>query len=241
MRWVVLGIALTAFLFPMVARAQCSNPTAPVGSIIFNEDHDVYQGCTTKGWWSFHEYPTHPCTGTTTDPAIGETCTDGSIYAGLSPDGNVPMYTTPADAPSLMSWNDGSSNWEDTAMQNCESYTPGDEDACFTGAANTSYLVNATSNGDHPYQAAQYCSDLNSHGHDDWYLPAQDELDVIYQNQNVGALNGTIDDSFDPPGYYWTSSEYSLSLAIAIQMPVGAQVEDTKSFDYSVRCVRKGD
>lgn len=55
---------------------------------------------------------------------IGTTCVDGTIYAGLSPDGDVPMFTTPADAPTLMSWNDGSDFWLDTDMENCTSMSP---------------------------------------------------------------------------------------------------------------------
>ena len=35
---------------------------------------------------------------------IGAKMPDGTIYAGISPDTNKPMYTTPADAPSLMSF-----------------------------------------------------------------------------------------------------------------------------------------
>jgi hypothetical protein len=38
-----------------------------------------------------------PCTGTATPPTVGQACTDGSVYAGLTPDGNVPMYVTPCD------------------------------------------------------------------------------------------------------------------------------------------------
>ena len=33
-------------------------------------------------------------------PQIGDEMPDGTVYAGLSPDTNKPMYTTPADAPS---------------------------------------------------------------------------------------------------------------------------------------------
>jgi hypothetical protein len=32
-------------------------------------------------------------------PQIGDEMPDGTVYAGLSPDTNKPMYTTPADAP----------------------------------------------------------------------------------------------------------------------------------------------
>jgi hypothetical protein len=40
-------------------------------------------------------------------PAIGDFASDGSVYAGVSPDAHQPMYTTPEDAPDLFIWNDG--------------------------------------------------------------------------------------------------------------------------------------
>jgi hypothetical protein len=39
-----------------------------------------------------------------TAPKIGDRLPDGSIYAGISPDTNKPMYTTPADAPLTLKW-----------------------------------------------------------------------------------------------------------------------------------------
>ena len=38
-------------------------------------------------------------------PQIGDKMPDGTVYAGLSPDTNKPMYTTPADAPLTYNFN----------------------------------------------------------------------------------------------------------------------------------------
>jgi len=38
-------------------------------------------------------------------PKIGDPMPDGTIYAGISPDTNKPMYATPADAPLTMTFN----------------------------------------------------------------------------------------------------------------------------------------
>jgi hypothetical protein len=38
----------------------------------------------------------------TTEPKIGDKMPDGTVYAGISPDTNKPMYATPADAPLTM-------------------------------------------------------------------------------------------------------------------------------------------
>ncbi len=43
--------------------------------------------------------------GITTDiPAVGDKMPDGTVYAGISPETNKPMFVTPADAP-LMGFN----------------------------------------------------------------------------------------------------------------------------------------
>ena len=237
MRWVVLIITVAVIMVPIQAQAQCTNPSAPLGAIIFNEDHDVYQG-----WWSFHEYPTHPCTGTTSDPAIGETCDDGSIYAGLSPDGNVAMYTTPADAASTYTWNDGTTNYRNIpGLTNCTDTSPGTAATCQTGEANTAFLVGATGELDYPFAAAEYCDGLSAHGYDDWYLPAQDELNVLYTNKNTGDLNGTFNETGSlPAGFYWSSSEDDGAGGGRVQLfSDGGQFGGAKSNGFSVRCVRK--
>lgn len=37
-------------------------------------------------------------------PQVGAKMADGSVYAGVSPETNKSMYTTPADAPTLHTW-----------------------------------------------------------------------------------------------------------------------------------------
>ena len=184
--------------------------------------------------WSVTTEVADPCPGS---PSPGDVCPDGSIYAGLSPDGNVPMYTTPADAPSLMSWNNGTSNWFDTAMQNCTTATPGSQASCRTGEANTTLLVGLT--GSHaPYNAAVYCDGLTAHGHSDWYLPAQDELDVLYDNHT--AIGGFNTSGSYPAGWYCSSSERDGSHMWAQNFSTGFQSNlNPKNFTYPVRCVRR--
>jgi hypothetical protein len=45
-------------------------------------------------------------------------CSDGSYYAGLSPDENAPMYMAELATETTTTWNNGFSNWIDTAMNN---------------------------------------------------------------------------------------------------------------------------
>jgi len=39
------------------------------------------------------------------EPKIGDKMPDGTVFAGISPDTNKPMYATPADAPLTMTFN----------------------------------------------------------------------------------------------------------------------------------------
>jgi hypothetical protein len=39
-------------------------------------------------------------------PSVGAFASDGSVYAGESPDTHKPLYATPTDAPDLVSWSD---------------------------------------------------------------------------------------------------------------------------------------
>lgn len=196
--------------------------------------------CESGTWQDRNRDTSDPCSSCT-PPAIGTTCADGSVYVGDSPDGSVPMYTTPADAPSLIAWNDGSGNWVDTAMVNCTSTTPGAQASCQTGEANTALLLGLSGSGSPaPYQAAEYCDGLTAHGHSDWYLPAQDELDVLYDNKNAGDLNGTFNETGSfPDGFYWSSSERGNTLAWNQRFSDGYQTTNNKLNTRAVRCVRR--
>jgi hypothetical protein len=43
---------------------------------------------------------------TSTAPKVGDKMPDGTVFAGISPDTNKPMYATPADAPLTMKFNE---------------------------------------------------------------------------------------------------------------------------------------
>jgi len=190
-----------------------------------------------SGTWQDRNRDTSDLCSSCTPPSVGTACADGSVYAGLSPDGTVPMFTTPADAGQF-TWNDGTATYVDTAMQNCISVTPGAQASCQTGEANTALLVGlGTTPSPAPYVAARHCDDLSAHGHDDWYLPAQDELDVLFDNRvAIGGFN--VSGSF-PAGSYWSSSERLDYIARSQRFSDGFQLNINKSHGLSVRCVRR--
>jgi hypothetical protein len=97
------------------------------------------------------------------------------------------------------------------------------------GLANTNTLLDA-SDEDAPYLAATACRGLGS----DWYLPAKDELDVLYTNHaTIGGFNLS-------GSYYWSSSETSSTRAWAQRFNDGYQASTpVKLGARPVRCARR--
>ncbi len=185
----------------------CSSPSGQAGAIIYNTTYNVIQYCEGDAWVAVgKDQPDDLCS---LSPAPGTICSDGTIYAGLSPDGNVPMFVTTANLPTLYAFNNATTNFVDTPLTNCT--TGGTESTCRTGESNTDNLVTmdaASTAGFQIHRAATACfclgethadapdgtvpsectgdpvgtNALNGFGRDDWYLPSLAELDVIYSN-----------------------------------------------------------
>ncbi len=176
---------------------------------------------------------TGDCTGS---PAVGTVCADGTVYAGLSPDGSVKMYVTRCDAGMswdgsactgsrwTLSWNNGTLDppWTVTGCNNANS-----------GETNTTCIAGTSDAGD-PYLAGEHCDGYDDgNGNTDWYLPAKSELAVIYGNEAVIG-------NFDTSGtYYWSSSENTNNGAWRQRFSDGHQTNYTKSNPNAVRCARR--
>ena len=187
---------------------------------------------TVSDQWDVTTTIVNSCPGVPSGGDEGCIMPDGSVYAGESPDGNVAMYTTPADAGQFR-WNDNSTNYVDTAMSNCGTDSPGGSGTCDTGAFNTAFLVSLNGTGSPaPYGAAEHCEGLTAHGHSDWYLPAQNEAHEQYTNRV--AIGGFASAS------YWTSSESSNNNGRTMNFDSGNNSNRDKDDNYRIRCVRTG-
>lgn len=182
--------------------------------------------------------PVGDCSGT---PVPGTVCADGTVYAGLTPDGNVKMYTTRCDGGRTwdgmaclggrvsLSWNHGeSSGYVDAAAAA----------SVADGAANTAILVPLDANnalpGHQNHMGAVYCASLNQNGHTDWYLPATGELAVMAANANG------IGDFLVADNIYLPSNQSGNAHFQAVGIPSGSLYPaDTKNSARRVRCVRK--
>ncbi|GKY89317.1 hypothetical protein STA1M1_31860 [Sinisalibacter aestuarii] len=165
-------------------------------------------------------------------PNIGDVCDDGTIYSGLSPDGNLPMFTT-SESEGVMPWNNGNAtNKVTTSITNDD-----------TGEANTNALIlidsDSGSAGFQTHIAAQYCFDLASHGADDWYLPAPNEFANLLSNYGVMNLPTTGGAGIQ---MHWVSREAGVNDAqdygVYPSSPLSGS--DAKELNRNVRCVRKG-
>jgi hypothetical protein len=160
---------------------------------------------------------------------VGDTCSDGSIYAGT--DAYGVLYTTPCDlgmtgthnnctgTRSTYTWNDGSANWVEVGSSSQNSSY---------GMPNTIALFNkGTSTSPAPYLAARACVALGS----GWYLPARYELNLLYLNRaTIGGFSTSS---------YWSSYEWYSEGTYDQSFNTGAMAYVVKNLALYVRCVRR--
>ncbi len=195
---------------------------------------------TASSLWQITTQSTGPC-GNVGPGDEGTICSDGSIYAGISPDGNRNMYVPRCDIG--MTW-DGTTC---TGTRSNLAFSTGNTiyngyGNMNTGAYNTEELA-SLSNADGPYSAASACQDLVAHGKSDWYLPARWELREIY----VKLVDGTPMDSLPNPlvpGFatsdtYWASTEGNTLTAMGTNFAIGMHASYSKGGLFRVRCARK--
>lgn len=174
--------------------------------------------------------------------AIGTRCTsDDAIYAGDV--GGNRIYAAPCDHG--MSWNGTTCTGSQIRRQWKTSTTATSGTTSLSdGVANTDAMATA---GIALHPAAEACRNAGS----EWYLPARDELDLLYDSlvdQNGdstpgGPLSSTFNfntiGGIDPNGFYWSSSEFDSAFTWDQRFSDGAQGNNFKSSSIAVRCVRR--
>lgn len=167
-------------------------------------------------------------------PNVGDICDDGTIYAGLSPDGNIPMFTTNGSIGRFFGNNGNTTG-------SVEAFVTGN-----TGAANTSILAaldsDSVTGGFQPHQAARACHNLHRHGANDWYLPSTSEaaLYLPWAGDLVGAFRDAIRPA-QPWEGYWNSSERNNGTEWELKRVSGVEwLSKNTLSDRDTICVRKG-
>jgi hypothetical protein len=123
-----------------------------------------------------------PCAG---DPGVGTVCTDGTVYAGVTPDGNRPIYAMPCDLGMIpkkdgdkwtCSGNRETYVWYDGAIDYQSKNESSGVFSATNGKRNTEALVRLGKEAANHYVAAKACANQRFGGYNDWYLPAVREL-----------------------------------------------------------------
>ncbi len=153
-------------------------------------------------------------------PNIGDVCTDGSINAGQS--NGTKMYAADVDQGAGITWGPSIDTGADSS-------TDGKANQAWVIANTEPYTSWELGN----YPAFELCEILNRHSHTDWYLPAKDELNILYQNRVlIGGFN---------TDYYWSSTESSTTQAWRQRFSSGTQAKVDKEnvVGRDIRCVRR--
>lgn len=94
------------------------------------------------------------------------------------------------------------------------------------GTSNTTKIVSKLGAGNY---AAYKCDTLKMGGYNDWFMPSNDELDLLYQNKDTV---GTFVDG------YWSSTENTSTHAFLENFLNGFQGAVLKGTNFYVRCIR---
>lgn len=247
--------ALIALLGAFPAHAQCTGPDGVRGEQVYNDTHCVMQYCDGTEWKAMGAMPAEctssdPCAGS---PSPGDQCADGSFFVGsLNVDGvsgDEQIFITAGAFETTAQWDDGTFENDPVGLVD--------------GLTNTTNLLTPGAGGQastvHP--AAEYCANTldtadggaPAHGKSDWYLPARDELEMIYDNLIGSGLDTDGDADFKSdtfgfwvdnaaPGdneWYWSSSKAFNSSARNLLFSTGLFDFASKDDTLSVRCIRR--
>ena len=112
----------------------------------------------------------------------------------------------------------------------------------WNGALNTSEIVSALNNSKVSNSAAHICSEYESNGYSDWYLPSPDEMRLLLDKLYVINKQLSLDKDKSSIGLskssYWTSEQKSSNLSYTVDFEKGIIDFENKSENLKVRAIR---
>lgn len=161
-------------------------------------------------------------TATSFIPTTPGTPFGGGLYAGQITEDDGITYAIIVAPKAQGGEASGTLAWKTTRT------TTTGTDSLNNGFNNTAAMVAA---GISLHPAANFCKGLSINGYTDWYLPAKDELNLLYTNQ--GSLDAFIQ------SYYWSSTQYASNNSWDQIFTNGNQRTDIKTVTGYVRGVRR--
>lgn len=211
--WIALGL-----LNPSAGGAGCSNPTGIEGQVVYNADIHIPQYCDGDDWREMIGL-IGGCAAPTSCPNVGDVCSDGSLFAGFMVYNNSSceaLYVTDNNQSTASQWKNA------TGTDDISADDPVDGQV---NAANRGGVIS-------DFPAFELCESNTYHGKSDWYLPARNELGLLWQNSGlIGGFNAD---------QYWSSTEQDTTLSTYVALTDGKISGVTKTAaTYDVRCVRR--
>lgn len=195
------------------------------GAIRYNSAEPCVQFCDGSNWACTGVGPNDIfCDAPTLCPVVGDVCDDGN--GGNDPDpkfGGFLMYDNATCEPLFVQQADEAVDQEWKTTAGADDITT---DSMEDGKINDSQVSNSTT-----FPAFKACKDLVYGGFSDWYLPAVDELYLLWKNS--AAIGGFSADD------YWSSSEVDVDDAWKADFDDGETNNRSKISQLRVRCIRR--
>lgn len=185
---------------------------------------DPYQYCDGSSWLPFERAASGGCTAPASCPDVGDVCSDGSLFAGFR------VYGSSCEALYVTNNNQSASVQWKTATGTNDITNPTDKYDSVDGR------YNRDNRGSGTFPAFELCENNTYHGKSDWYLPARDELHLLWENQ--AAIDANAAGNFTT-STYWSSTEVDTTTVRTQNFTTGNHNNGTKNLNAGVRCVRR--
>jgi hypothetical protein len=178
-------------------------------------------------------------TGTVSNPYIisSEGTISSNHYVGELSGGGIVFYVDHTGQHGLIaSLRNVSSKWSNVSDE-----VGTTDNSSWNGLANSNAIIAQTG---HVSSAAMYCLDFTEEGFDDWFLPAIDQLNLLYNaryeiNKTL-ASDGNQGTEILWQTSYWSSTEYIVTfMASVLNMQDGTSTCLDKSTQLPVRAIRE--
>ena len=147
----------------------------------------------------------------------GQIMPDGTVYVGVF--GGRTLYIAPT--------NQGAARWKDVIGANDIAVDSNDD-----GLENSNQVPNNAT-----FAAFKLCKDMTFGGHNDWYLPAKNEIAFLFTQLKQGITPEFYQLSSQN---YWSSTELNANYSYLTSMATGVvSGNDLKYNSYLVRCMRR--